>query len=201
MSRSGGLFLDPQATAQYDNGNMSTIPNVQKVAVPKGDKCLLCRKPSRALLACPSCEKAPSLQYANFGITVVFYCSGECRTANWQQHKPVCKRLQQRLQLQRTAILLRELWLMFKSRALDTAIEAVSQNGTSVQINTDWPSVLKPGCFVGRYPKHLRGHGSKIHAICCTFKDGDVALVLLRRILKDSIERGCICYLSSSLVY
>ncbi|KAJ9635458.1 hypothetical protein H2199_008461 [Coniosporium tulheliwenetii] len=69
-----------------------------------------------AVFACPVCRGTPRLDDK---VESKWYCDAYCQTADWPDHRPLCKKLIARRRLSRAADFVQSLWYIFKEESND----------------------------------------------------------------------------------
>jgi hypothetical protein len=151
--------------------------------------CENCQNP--ATETCNGCRGAPI--YDEY-FSSVYYCSKRCQEAHWTSHKVECKKLKQRIILQRAAGLLNAIWRVLRNQLWDVDVESVSydEENHQVVLHEGNYSSFTDGRIFHIIPRYLRaevvGDKSQKYDRAVTWDGYDKAMFLLTDLARTLLE-------------
>lgn len=105
-------------TALTDAQQPDERPPHFKTASDITKTCALCTKPGKA---CVGCVDAPQYEHGE-DLQNTYYCSQECQTTDWDNHKEICYRKSLRKKLYRASEILDRIWHALREHTFDLRI-------------------------------------------------------------------------------
>ncbi|KAJ9666716.1 hypothetical protein H2201_003120 [Coniosporium apollinis] len=87
-----------------------------------------------AVFACPVCRDTPRLDDK---VESKWYCDAYCQTADWPDHRPLCKKLIARRRLSRAADFVQSLWYIFKEESNDHRVVDITLKDSVYHVHGD----------------------------------------------------------------
>ena len=124
------------------------IQTITTMPTDESDECAHCHQLTTKY--CSGCNDAPSY-ISDHPPKRTFFCSSECQTMGWKDHKVLCNRLSLRKKLQRIAWMIDTAWHTYREKAFDVSITNVQVEGNMLVIYedgyTDWFIKYRSYCW------------------------------------------------------
>lgn len=138
---------------------------------------------SASSATCTSCSKPAANKCG--GCKTLSYCSKDCQSKDWPNHKATCKDVQLEKRLTRICGIIQQAYLEFTEATWDTPILRVEENGRTLVVY-DGDQRMNKDYFLP-FPEDLMVNKHMKMAIICAWKCGE-ALAWTHNVLARFLE-------------